>query len=192
VPTKHGLRHTTEYTSWASMKGRCLNKNNPKYDRYGGRGIQVCDAWINDFGRFIADMGLKPSPKHSIDRIDNDGNYEASNCRWAIASTQSNNRSTTRIFCYKRMKGTLRSFAMHYGVPYKLLKSRLEAGWTLDRAIEEPVGADLRLLTYQGRTQSMSAWGREVGISGACISERVRAGWDTKYVLTCPPKKNNS
>jgi hypothetical protein len=188
MPQTHGLRSAPEYTTWASMKGRCLNPNNPKYPRYGGRGIQICPSWITHFEMFYADMGPKPSAQHSLDRIDNNGPYCASNCRWASPSTQSNNRSTTRLFYYNGIQTTLQSLAAAHNVPYKRLKHRLEHGWDIVQAIETPIGADEKHITFQGRTQSLSAWGREVGISGACVSERLRAGWGIERTLTTQAK----
>lgn len=82
-------RRTAEYRSWLGMKYRCLNPKSPRYHQYGGRGITVCDRWRDSFGEFYADMGPKPSPNHSLDRIDVDGHYEPSNCRWGycVATT---------------------------------------------------------------------------------------------------------
>lgn len=87
------LSQTTEYRVWASMKQRCLNQNSTRYARYGGRGIVICDQWKNDFQAFLNDMGMRPSPGHSLDRIDNDGNYTPDNCRWATRSEQQRNKA---------------------------------------------------------------------------------------------------
>lgn len=92
INLKHGGKGTPEYNIWASMKARCYNKKSAAYQYYGGRGITVCESWKNSFVCFLKDMGKRPSLELSIDRINNDGNYEPSNCRWATIFEQNKNR----------------------------------------------------------------------------------------------------
>lgn len=85
-------RISSTYAAWYAMKGRCYNPRCAGFKNYGGRGIKVCDRWLNSFESFLADMGEKPSPELSLDRINNNGNYEPGNCRWATSSQQARNK----------------------------------------------------------------------------------------------------
>jgi len=128
------------YTIWADMKDRCSNPNNRKYHLYGGRGIVVCERWHSSFENFLADMGERPSPRHTIDRYpDRNGNYETTNCRWATYSQQNNNKNNQRWveYCGKQM--TLTEAVMLVGINRNTVYTRLNCGWTLERALETPV-----------------------------------------------------
>jgi len=102
--TKHGHaipgNHTSEFNTWMNIKDRCFNPKNSHYHSYGGRGIKVCPRWLDSFSNFLEDMGLKPTPSHSIDRENNDGDYEPSNCRWATTYQQVRNRQNNRWVRY--------------------------------------------------------------------------------------------
>jgi len=90
--TKHGLSNTPEYNVYKLIKQRCYNKRNPEYKRYGKRGIFMCEEWLLDFKAFYEDMGERPTNKHSIDRINNNGNCTPGNCKWSTAKEQAANR----------------------------------------------------------------------------------------------------
>src|SRR5205085_3050276 len=93
----HRMTKTAEYLCWVNIKRRCYNPNNCSYKHYGGRGISCCDRWLHSFENFLADMGKKPTPQHQIDRINVNGNYEPSNCRWVLCAINCRNRRNTRL-----------------------------------------------------------------------------------------------
>ena len=99
---RHGLSNSPEYRIWAGMKSRCYNPKHESFRHYGARGIKVCDRWLHDFLAFLQDVGSRPSPNHSLDRIENDGNYEPGNVRWATPAEQLINR--------RRWSVTIRKF----------------------------------------------------------------------------------
>jgi hypothetical protein len=120
---------SVEYSSWHNMLDRCNNPNNKRYKDWGGRGITVCERW-NVFENFLADMGLKPSPEHEIDRIDNDGNYEPGNCRWAPLLVQANNRRDNHPFTINGRTQTIAQWARESNIDPVKLRRRIEAGWS--------------------------------------------------------------
>lgn len=139
---KHNSTYTREYRRWAKMKARCLNKGHVGYKDYGGRGINVCDRWLK-FENFLADMGPLPSLNHSIDRIDVDGNYEPSNCRWATKSQQRNNTRQTLWFEYQGRKHSLKEWFREFKskgleVTYTTIRERLKAGWSFEETFTTP------------------------------------------------------
>jgi hypothetical protein len=116
--TTHGQSRTALYATWTGMILRCSNPNFKQWDDYGGRGIKVCDRWRHSFENFLADLGERPSPKHTLDRMDVDGNYEPGNCRWATRAEQvENKRKVARIelFTTEELRAELprREYAAH-------------------------------------------------------------------------------
>lgn len=95
--TTHGLTKTSEFKTWDSIKQRCNNPNNDAYKNYGGRGITVCNRWLSSFENFLSDIGKRPFQNAQIDRVDNNGNYEPTNCRWTTAKENTRNRRSTKI-----------------------------------------------------------------------------------------------
>jgi hypothetical protein len=134
-----GNSRAPEYRCWEAMRSRCLDPRHWSYDRYGGRGITICDRWRDDFLAFRADIGPRPSPKHSIERIDNDGNYEPGNCKWATAAEQ---RANMRCTVFVERDGKLVKLvdlAAMLGVNRITVYGRLKLGWSLEDAISVPV-----------------------------------------------------
>jgi len=136
--TTHGLSKTPEYRSWKDMKSRCFNPSTKYYSDYGGRGISVCDRWLN-FENFFADMELKPTPKHSIDRIDNDGDYSPKNCKWSTCVEQSNNQRTNHLITIGCVALTIARWTKEMGFPRNLISKRLKMGWSKRDAVMTPI-----------------------------------------------------
>lgn len=144
--TTYGLADTTEYAAWGAMKDRCSNKNNPSYNNYGGRGISFCDRW-NKFKEFFSDMGNKPSSEHSLDRIDNNGNYDPENCRWATRNEQGRNKRSIIFLEYHGVVLPQWQWSILSGIERRALDSRIRMGWGMYEALNTPVG--VRRATYK-------------------------------------------
>jgi hypothetical protein len=126
---------TKEYITWVSIKARCTRKTDKTYRWYGARGIVMCERWINSYETFLADMGRAPSQKHSIERNNNNGNYEPSNCRWATQKEQANNRRGNRIIEYNGIRKNLTQWCESLGLEYKKIHQRIHKGnWSIDDA----------------------------------------------------------
>lgn len=137
----HGKRHTRLYRIWSDMKTRCNNPNRPKYTRYGGRGITICNKWMSDFQAFY-DWSMANGYRDdlSIDRIDNDGNYCPENCRWITMREQASNKSTNHFITYEGQTLTMAEWARRTGISREVLKDRIcRYGWELERALTTPV-----------------------------------------------------
>ena len=129
----HGLSksNSLEYRSWKDMRMRCRNHNDTDWDNYGGRGIAICERW-EDFSAFLADMGPRPRG-YTLDRIDSNGNYEPSNCRWATAKTQANNKRSNVYIVIGGEKRTAQEWSDHYGLNRETVLWRLKQGWPMKR-----------------------------------------------------------
>jgi hypothetical protein len=136
---RHGMYNTPEHRAWGHMKDRCNNPKSQRYDRYGARGIRVCDKWMTSFEAFFADLGPRPSREHSLERLDNDGHYEPGNVVWATRDRQNNNKSTSKFIEFNGRRLTVAQWSQETGIPMRTLGSRLEAGWSEEDAITTPV-----------------------------------------------------
>lgn len=136
--TTHGRSKSREHKAWCRMKVRCYSRAFIEYHRYGGRGISVCDRWLHSFENFFEDMGLCP-PDMSLDRINNNGNYEPGNCRWATTVQQLNNTSRSRHIEHAGRKLTLSEWSKEIGIGVSTLWARINSGWDASRALTEPL-----------------------------------------------------
>lgn len=137
--TTHGLSKSSIYDVWMNMKSRCLNPGNSSYDNYGGRGVSICNRWLK-FENFYSDMG-DPPLSHEIERINNNGNYEPSNCRWSTKQEQCENRRSNRTFCYRGEEKTISQLSRDSGINYFTLRARLvKLKWDIDRAMTQKPG----------------------------------------------------
>lgn len=131
------ITHRRTYNIWYQMIQRCHNDSASRYDDYGARGITVCAGW-RDFANFLSDMGYAP-PELQLDRIDGDGDYCFGNCRWTTRAENQNNRRNTKRLTYRGVTQPLALWAAGAGLTPKQLNARLFAGWSVERAIEEPL-----------------------------------------------------
>ena len=131
---RHGMSHTKIHNIWSNMKQRCSNPKIPQYRNWGGRGISVCDRWLDSFDNFYKDMGDCPKGT-SIDRIDNDGNYCPENCRWATWNEQVNNRSTNINIKFKGKVQSVAMWAKELGIFRQTILKRLHGGYPTKLAL---------------------------------------------------------
>ena len=187
--------------SWELMINRCHNRKSEKWKDYGGRGITVCPQWL-DYNTFLADMGERPLGT-TLDRIDNDGNYEPGNCRWATAKQQANNRrDNVRLQAFGREQ-TLRQWAEEYKLPVSTFAGRLQKGMEVEGALLLPLWGNLSshemkqkfyrnrksnfIIEAFGQRKPLIAWAEEYGINAITLSARIRRrGCSPEEALTTP------
>lgn len=192
----HGESHSRLYKIWLGMKYRCLNCNCPEYDNYGGRGITVCDEWENSYLSFKEwsenngyDERLNRM-EQSIDRIDVNGNYEPSNCRWADKETQDYNKRDTRRVLVNGIEMTLKEISDTFGIPIVRVRSRYQRCKVGLITVEELISKEKLKsktqaiwITVGGITNNLTGWEKETGISRKTISERYKRGARTAEEL---------
>lgn len=133
--TTHGRSKTPEYFAWSQAKARCNDPNHQAFADYGGRGIRMSDRWASDFMAFLADVGERPSPKHTLDRIDNGRGYEPGNCRWVTFTAQHNNRRRNKHLTFEGRTRTIAEWARERRLPVGAIYQRIAHGWTVERAL---------------------------------------------------------
>lgn len=131
---------TPEYNAWSAMKSRCYDANDSSFSDYGGRGITVCGRWLHSFENFMADMGMRPNSKHSIDRYpNNNGNYERGNCRWATAKEQSLNKRSAILMTFKGRTQNASLWAEEIGLKRSVIYDRKRQGWSDEKTLTTPI-----------------------------------------------------
>lgn len=190
----HGKAHTRVNEIWKKMRRRCQNRSDVSYERYGARGISVCERW-QTFENFYADMGDPPTRKHSIDRINNEGNYEPENCRWATVLEQSNNKRSNTVLTFRGQSKTIAEWAREIGISPFRLSSRLAAGWGVKEALTSPV-AKSTVIEARGLKLTVAEWAARLGMHIATIYCRLKY-MTPEEAVTAPKhsgrpwKKNN-
>ena len=185
---KHGEHGTRLYNIWSHMKTRCLDPQYKAYSYYGGRGISVCDAWKNSFSEFskwAKSNGY--SSELTLERIDVNGNYEPSNCRWATRKEQNRNMRSTRMLTFGGETLCLEDMATKYGVNKATLARRLQRGWSLEDAIVIKPGekrGNITFITFRGLTLPLTKMAKHYGIKAATLCVRLKRGWSLEDALT--------
>lgn len=195
-PITHGYtrngKPSPEWLSWKSMKARCLRASHKDYPRYGGRGIGVCNRWINSFENFLADMGHRPSDAHSLDRYPNkDGNYEPGNCRWATRVQQQRNKGNNALIEYNGERCCATEWGERLGIKHDTISHRLKAGWTVAQSLGfEPPPAGTRgqrYIEFRGQRKSIAEWSRHLGLCDKLLGHRLnKLGWTVEKALSTP------
>lgn len=177
----HGMSKTKVYMVWSRMWARCTTPTVDRYPRYGGRGIKVCERWAT-FENFYEDMGDLPTPKHSIGRIDNDGNYEPGNCRWETPKEQAANTSTTRFLEFNGTRKSLAEWATETGIPHNLIYQRVAAGMQPDKVLERRNMTE-RPITFGGVTRLTTEWMKELPIPISSFYHFRRKGMSEEEIV---------
>lgn len=176
-----------EYKVWRSMISRCRYAKSPRYKDYAGRGIVVCERWKH-FPNFLEDMGCRPSPKLQIERKDNNGNYEPGNCVWATGSQNCRNTRRSKIIEWNGQRLPLVAWSEITGLPKSAIQKRVELGWSDERILSQAINPRIRntnrLLTYSGKTHSVTDWAIQLGINRQTLFSRLFKGWTVEKTLT--------
>jgi len=182
-------RDIPEYMNWQAMKSRCYAKSMSK-GSHQRRGIKVCDRWLYSFDNFLQDMGPKPSKEYTLDRIDNNGNYEPNNCRWATRQEQADNKSSNKMYTYKGETLNLTQLGEKYGInPNTLLYRIRDQKLSIKEAIEIP--NRYKSYEYEGKFYSGDELSELFGIPKKNIYDRIAKGWSMERIKSTKVKSKN-
>lgn len=178
----HGRSGSRTHKIWTQLRQRCNNPKDDAYHRYGGRGIKVCERW-SSFQNFLDDMGEAPEAL-TLDRIDNDGNYEPGNCRWATRKEQARNRTSNVNLTFEGKTLNLTAWSEVTGISQGTMTARLARGWSAERTLTEPVPNSK--VTFDGETKTVTQWARDHGLDPSTLRARIREGWGMSRALSQP------
>jgi len=185
--------YNPEFKAWADMKTRCYNKNYKRFDDYGGRGIRISKRWFHSFRSFLIDMGPRPSKIHSLDRINNDGNYTKKNCRWATDKQQCRNNRRNIILEHEGEKHCMAEWSAIKGIRADTIYTRIKRGWSISDALNYPERARLiagaATYTHEGITKTVRQWAKKLFARPGIVDERLRMGWSVEKALFTPVLK---
>jgi hypothetical protein len=184
----HGMTGTPEYRSWQQAKSRCFNPKNPRWDRYGGRGITMCERWRNSFPSFYKDMGIRRAGT-SLERMDNNGHYEPGNCVWATYKQQSNNMHVNVFIEHRGQRLTIAQWEGRTGIDRGTIRARKRRGWTTDEIFNSDVTKTRkRVLPKPSRPSCLvNNCGREAaGLGALCLrhAQATRRGMQFRNLRT--------
>jgi hypothetical protein len=176
---KHGMSGTPEYAAWADAKQRCYNPYSQRFFTYGDRGIVMCEEWRNSFEQFYADMGPRPSSRHSLERKDNNKPYCPDNCEWALPPVQYRSRGTSMVVTYRGQRMTMTEAAKAAGIPPARALDRRRRGLPESEWFntENKQGKATVFTTYQGERMTMAEAAKRSGIPVTRARARKSAGW---------------
>jgi hypothetical protein len=176
------------------MLSRCTNPKTSRFKDYGGRGITVCERWLESFENFLEDMGEKPEGT-TLDRIDSDGNYHKENCRWVSPAQNSLNKRNNRYLTFRGKTQTLKEWADEIGIKRSCLVARLDTMlWSIEDALTKPVDPsgynrkNNRMICYNNKTQPLKKWAAELGIEYKALWARLNLGLSVHQSFTMPYK----
>ncbi|QPY77399.1 helix-turn-helix DNA binding domain protein [Bacillus phage Anthos] len=192
----HGLSDTKLYRVYWGMISRIKYTSNTRYESYGGRGISICEEWLAKDSGFLAFYNWSNNNGYqeglTLDRIDVDGDYEPSNCRWITNKQQQSNRTNNRLMTLNGVTKTITEWSESLGGKPTLVQGRLDLGWSEEDALTKPVTNmksnqyGVKLVEYQGKKQSMKDWADEVGLPYHTLARRLNKGWDIDRAMTTP------
>lgn len=189
------LTHYPEYSVYRGMIDRCDNPDNISYRNYGKIGVDVCRRWRESFFAFLEDMGPRPSPNHTLERIDGALDYTPDNTKWATWIEQANNTRKNRYITFNGETHTMAEWARITGLSYYVLRARITRGWSIERALTEPAGTNYRharSITFNGETHTIREWAHILNIKESTLSTRINGyGWPIERALTEPVQKRS-